>query len=73
MCYEKEMDVETCRKFYQEKFVSEKFDSMIEGMDFNQDGKIQYGEFCDYYTNISPSFNVDSAFKGFIYSSWGMN
>jgi len=73
MCYEKEMNVDEFRKFYQEENVSEKFASMMQDMDFNTDGKIQYSEFCDYYTNISPSFNEDFAFKEFVYSSWGMN
>jgi len=73
MCYDQEMSVEEFKKFYQEQNVSESFAAMMKDMDFNTDGKIQFAEFCDYYTNVSHTFNEDFAFKEFIYSSWGLN
>lgn len=73
MAYDHKVDIDTFKRFYCEDMVSESFTKMMEEMDQNQDGAICHHEFVDYYTNMSPVFNEDKAFKEFLYSSWGLN
>jgi len=73
MCYGDELEVDEFSMFYQHKMVSEPFSKVMADMDQNDDTIISYQEFVDYYTNMSPTFNEDNAFKEFLYSSWGMH
>lgn len=61
------------RAYYQHKMVSESFESVMANMDSNTDGFIQCAEFMEYYHNLSANFVDDSAFKEYIYASWGLN
>lgn len=44
----------------------------MEAVDMNSDGVITPEEFNDFYTNISPQFGSDDAFKKYLHGSWDL-
>ena len=37
------------------------------------DGKVDFNEFCDYYSNVSASIDDDAYFEVMITNAWNLN